>query len=243
MLKQWATEAQAFACGAPTRQQKVGFAKPITSFFRGQLKSSWNPKNAWTFSGLGRALPPPCEQGIEGKSIDQQMKRLLGPDDHFKNDDGRRLLDEITEFVRVRIRKYRRDYERRHGRLQLDQVKLNNSACLENSRAKGGAYEYYRQRVLTVYGEWRAPRRLWNRSVIRVDPRNGKTGIGVGIQDPAVEINFSKLEGIQGAGSGAVPAIDRNWSLSTRVLALNRVVCALAERDFTERLKWDPEDP
>jgi len=162
-IKQWATEAQAYACGASIRLRKVGYAprffrqagdktEKAKGFIRGSLVSEWTRANAWVFANVGRSIPPPATDLLketEAKELADWDARLFDAQPAILDKDRKELLEDLTAWVAGRIHSLAKrlpDVER-----ELD-IRLNPSACLECSRAKGGAYEYYKRAAKALKG-------------------------------------------------------------------------------------------
>jgi hypothetical protein len=144
-IKQWANEATAEAVGAPLRAQSVGFAPRLTRFICGTLRQQWTIDAAWAFANVGRSIPPAAavSQGEKGRinliaiELQSWQTRLTTAFEERSED----LLTELTNFVRNKVQRATSGWKDRAD--WLGPVKLNRSACLERSRAKGGTYDYY----------------------------------------------------------------------------------------------------
>jgi hypothetical protein len=110
-IKQWATEAQAYAAYAPERQRKVGFAPRLydpganQGFIRGCLVSEWTPGSAWKFASVGRAIPSngtDVADKLEREELLEWCTRL----GNAPTTDEQTRIDEIIPALRSFTRKF-----------------------------------------------------------------------------------------------------------------------------------------
>jgi hypothetical protein len=112
--------------------------------------SEWTRENAWVFANVGRSIPPAGKdicQKLEEESLNDWRQRLFDADP-ADNHTNPRLLADLESFAKHRITQLLSRAERNSEdgtvrRIGLSTIRLNTSATLEVSRAKGGAYTYY----------------------------------------------------------------------------------------------------
>jgi len=221
---------------------------PFKHFLRGGLQSGFTPKNAWVFSGVGRSLPPPCKEGAKETAVRQQIERLTTP---FKT--RPEILEKLYSFTKNWVHGHSKKL-RYSKPVRLHPIKLNASACLENSRSKGGAYEYYRKRANKIRGRFDfvfEDQGTLDLDKLNVNPVTGEPEERQVCVDPYYEVAASSAIG-NNAIYPTQQGINPDWSLSTRVFAMEKVVQSLAVSDVHEevtewhqygkRLKDPPED-
>jgi hypothetical protein len=247
-FKDWATQAQMFAVGDSRQVKPEGHTPLLKSFLRGSLLSSWTRHAAWTFSSLGRSLPPSRLEG-DKKELEEWSERLWSSEEAPSQE----TLDSIYRFTKTMVgRLYKKDLKRVDREPLYGALKLNVSACLERSKAKGGTYAHYRERALAE--EVRASALTPEGSypfVDRTDPNAGevesmsamtsKSLASMSLDDflrPSRKTNELLSMKVPKAGD-PIKAVSEELPVGLQAVALERVAQAIAEDDIEDYLRRD----
>jgi hypothetical protein len=222
VLKQWTTEAQAAAVGAPERKRSVGYAPTFDSLIRGTLRSELTTTNLWVFSGLGRSIPAPM---ASSSSDDPRKGEYLAWAQRLwsvkKTDPS--TLNALKDWTRTMVTGLRMKTTETKGTL-MGSLRLNRSACLENSRAKGGAYGFYVRRIakLTMAGAEYRPLPYGNPTYPEVD------GLPLMTINPTE--SYEQLR--QATQSPTAYIVPRTGPHGARAIAVTAAIDDLAENDL-----------
>jgi hypothetical protein len=148
-LKAFASQCQSRAVGDVSRAKAVPGAIPdFFSFIRGSLVSGLTAQNLWTFSNLGRSIPPPPPSyDAETSEYTDWVGRLW---DESVSPTDPEVLKTIRRRTALLMTSMKKGAE--HAGFGVENYfsnpNLNASACLERSRAKGGVYGHYKSRAI-----------------------------------------------------------------------------------------------
>ena len=148
-IKAFTSQCQSRAVGDSSRAKAVPGAIPdFFSFIRGSLVSGLTTKNLWTFSNLGRSIPPPPPSyDAESDEYSNWVGRLW--DGSVRPTDPE-VLKDITKRTAKMMLSMKKGAARAGFGVEnyFSNPNLNASACLERSRAKGGVYGHYKSRAV-----------------------------------------------------------------------------------------------
>jgi hypothetical protein len=243
-IKDWATQAQSTAVGDSRPLEAKGQVPLFSTFLRGSLQSGWNQKAAWTFSSIGRSIPPSTRPGDDVELI-EWARRLWSedaPPDHA-------TLDDIYEFTKSTMSTlYQKEMRRPEVDPLFGDLKLNISASLERSKAKGGVYAYYRERAMaeTIQHTARTPEGNYpyiDRSVISKNERVAQSSAPIShlSLDEFMRVSQSKAALYQKTQvppqGSSIKAVPDELSAGLKAIAIERVAQAIAEDDIEEFIR------